>query len=99
MKPATAKANLNFQQACQLAISIDPALRHDLEITANKRKEQARDMQGIGRTALDIPEPLLKLAYDYFPDLNSPDKEISAKAWLKFMQSSDAEIFRCNAKL
>jgi hypothetical protein len=53
-----------------------------------------RDLAGIGRPALTIPELDWIRITRANPDLKSPDAEIKTKAWLRFIQSSESFIYR-----
>ena len=90
---------LTFDQAIDYAINHIPGLKHDFELMAKKRKDGARDMQGIGRIGLSIPDPLYGLVVAYHPDLENPDYDIQHNAWLKFMRHPHSERFRINSKL
>ena len=53
-----------------------------------------RDMAGLGRPVLTIPELDLHRLHRIYPDLKCPDPEIKGKAWLKFMRSSESKKYR-----
>ena len=90
---------VDFDQAVGIALDLVPGLRNDLARIAERRKHQARDMQGIGRVALEIPDPIVPLLAHYHPELYQDDDELRGKAWLRFMRHPDSERFRTNAKL
>ena len=90
---------LTFMQAVGLACNLLPGLRQDLEANRQQRKHQARDMEGIGRIALSIPDPLEPLLRIYHPELYQTDAELRGKAWRRFMHHPDSEPFRTNQKL
>ena len=93
------KPVLTFDEAVNLAIDMLPGLRHDLAQIQKRRKDNATDMQGIGRVALNIPDPIIPLLQEYHPELYQEDQELAGRAWLKFINSRDAERFRTNARL
>ena len=90
---------LTFAQAINVACDLLPGLRNDLAINQQRRKRQAVDMQGTGRIALSIPDPLEPLLQIYHPELYQRDAEQRGKAWLRFMRHPDSEPFRTNQKL
>ena len=90
---------MTFDQAISYAIDVIPHLKKQMETIKRRRIDGARDMEGIGRIGLELPDPLYGLVIAYHPDLESPDRETNAKAWLKFMKHPDSERFRVNTKL
>lgn len=91
--------NLNFQQAVQLAIDLIPGVKQDLKITQQRRNKRARDMQGIGRLALEIPEPIIPILKKFHPELYQDDKRLQARAWELFIKHPDSALFRANEKI
>ena len=85
---------LTFDDAINVALDLLPALRHDFQVIADLRKSRARDMPGVGRMGLKIPDPCLPILKAYFPDCFQEDAELAGKAWLKFMQLPEAERFK-----
>lgn len=75
-----------------------PGLRYDLNLIAKKRKEPARDMEGVGRLALSIPEPAEALLQVWHPELYQKDAELRAKAWKAFIFHPDSAPFRTQAR-
>ena len=92
-------SQLTFMQAVGVACDLLPGLRSDLNQNQQHRNAQARDMQGIGRIALSIPEPIEPLLRIYHPELYQADAELRGKAWLRFMKHPDSAPFRTYAKL
>lgn len=90
---------LNFTQAVELALATVPGLRSDLNIMAERRKNTMKDMEGVGRWALSIPEPIEPLLQAYHPELYQEDIVEQQKAWLKFIQHPDSYYFRTQDKL
>ena len=56
----------------------------------------ARDMSGIGRIQLRIPDQDLAALYRKYPELAAPDKEIQKRAWARFAKSSESQPYRVN---
>jgi hypothetical protein len=50
--------------------------------------------QDFGAVELSIPELDFYVITSRYPDLMSPDAEISTKAWNKFIRSSESAIYR-----
>jgi len=90
---------LDFIQAVDLAIATVPGLRHDFNIMAERRKNTMRDMEGVGRWALSIPEPIEPLLKAYHPELYQDDIKAQQEAWLKFIQHPDSLYFRTQDNL
>ena len=88
-----------FDEAVNLALDLLPGLRHDMALIAERRKHQARDMEGTGRIALNIPDPIDDLLRVYHPELYQTDPKLRAHAWVKFMRHPDSARFRINEKL
>ncbi len=99
MQTATQHSQLTFDQAINLALDLLPGLRHDFQVIADLRKSKARDMPGVGRYGLKIPDPCMPIFRQYFPDLFQDDTELQGKAWLKFMQKPEAERFKVQRTL
>jgi hypothetical protein len=89
----------SFDEAVNLAIDLLPGLRHDMALIAERRKRQARDMEGTGRVGLNIPDPIDALLRIYHPELYQKDAKLRGAAWLKFMKHPDSARFRINEKL
>lgn len=90
---------LTFIEAITLACNVLPGLKNDMDIIRERAKGKAKDMQGIGRLGLVIPDPLLKILEEYKPELFQSDLQLKNKAWLKFIKHSDSKPFRVSSKL
>lgn len=90
---------LSFLEAVRYAANEVPGLAHDMKFIAELRKGQPKDMQGIGRFGVKIPDPIMELMRGYFPALFQEDSELRQLAWIKWMKSSDAQPFRVGRKL
>ncbi len=90
---------INFKQAVDVALHTVPGLRHDMNIIAERRKNDSRDMEGIGRWGLEIPDPIMPLLQLYWPNIFNQDTDISHREWLKFMNHPDSEQFRVKPRL
>lgn len=53
-----------------------------------------RDVDGLGRCALTIPQLDLQRLFRMFPDLKCPDGHVQTAAWKKFLASSLSEPYR-----
>ena len=94
MKTATQHRQLTFDEAINLALDLVPGLRHDFQVIADLRKHKARDIEGVGRYGLKIPDPVMPILQQYFPDCFQDDADLAGKALLKFMQRPEAERFK-----
>ena len=99
MQTATQHSRLSFDQAINLALDLLPGLRHDFQVIADLRKKTPRDMEGVGRYGLKIPDPVMPIIREYFPDCFQEDTDLQGKAWLKFMNRPEAERFKVQRKL
>ena len=99
MQTATQHRQLTFDQSIDLALDLLPGLRHDFQIIADQRKSKARDMEGVGRIGLSIPDPVMPILKQYFPELFQTDTELQGKAWLKFMMLPESERFKVQRTL
>ena len=90
---------LTFNEAVSLAISMLPGLRHDLNLLSEMRKNECKDMEGIGRWGVSIPDPIMPLMKEYWPQCFQDDVKLANAAWLKFMQHPDSERFRVQTKI
>ena len=93
------KPVVTFMEALTMAAFLLPGLRADLERNKALRKTTHRDIDGVGRWGLSIPEPAERLLEQYHPELYQEDKQLAAKAWRGFMLTADAEPFRVTAKI
>ena len=98
MQPKVDPNLMDFDQAIALAIDLVPGLRHDMNQIADMRKGGPKDMQGIGRMALRIPDPVLPIVRAYHPELYEGTKEETARAWRRFMRHPHSERFRVHPK-
>jgi len=89
---------LRFEEAVKLTVDIVPGLKADMERLRLLRQHEAKDMAGIGRIGLNIPDPLMPILKQYKPDLFQDDKELADRAWLRFIQSPDSQPFRINSR-
>jgi hypothetical protein len=85
---------LTFNEAVDLAISVLPGLRTDLNQLAEMRKNECKDMEGVGRWGLSIPDPIMPILKEYWPEMFQEDTELANRAWLRFMQHPDSARFR-----
>ena len=89
---------LTFDQAVSLAMDLVPGLRNDMALLAKMRKETPRDMEGIGRIALNIPDPIEPILRAYHPELYQGDAALRGEAWLRFIKHPHSERFRVHSK-
>jgi len=92
-------SGLSFDQAIDYAINAIPGLKGDMAILQERRKNQAKDLQALGRVGLSIPDPLMGLVYAFHPDLMNEDSETQNRAWRAFMRHPHSERFRVNHKI
>lgn len=59
-----------------------------------RKAEPMADRPGLGRWALSVPLEDWQALRAKYPDLASRDPQISSRAWLAFMQSSEAEPYK-----
>ena len=90
---------LTFDQAVEVAISVLPGLRHDLNLLVEMRKNDCKDMEGVGRWGLSVPDPIMPLLREYHPEIFQEDVHLANAAWLKFMKHPDSERFRVQTKI
>lgn len=89
-----------FLQALGTMVSFIPEVGHDLQWCKELRKDDKhKDMQGLGRMGLHIPDPCLELLNLYHPELFTEDEELNARAWKKFMFHQDSKPFKVVRKL
>lgn len=89
-----------FLQAVKIAYDTVPGLKHDMDrLKELRKKEHHKDMEGVGRIALNIPDPIKPLLKAYFPELYQADSQLAAKEWKRFINSPDSQPFRVGSKL
>ena len=90
---------MKFNQALQVLIDTVPGLSHDLNLLAERRKTQAKMMDGIGQWGLSIPDPVEPVLRMFYPELYQDDYEQQAMAWKAFMRNPDSMPFRIQRKI
>lgn len=85
---------VEFMDAVRLVIASDSLLQRDMALIQERRKMPQKDMAGVGRWGIAIPNPLLYLFKVYKPELFQEDEELAAREWLKFMKHEDSIIFQ-----
>ncbi len=90
---------LTFSEAVSLTIALVPGLKGDMQRLQELRKQKPKDMDGVGRIGLNIPNPLIPILKQYKPELYQSDKQLADRAWLRFIQSPESELFRVNSQL
>jgi hypothetical protein len=85
-------------EAFTLACETVPGLRHDMTVIKARRNQARKDMDGLGRWGLTIPDPILPLLQEYKPELFQDDGELAGRAWLRFIKHPDSKPFRVSAK-
>ena len=95
-QPNDTKTRVWFEHGHLVREHTQPTRRAVLAEVQTRRDNPGtvRDLAGIGRPALTIPELDWTRLTRANPDLKSPDAEIKTKAWLKFIQSSESFIYR-----
>jgi len=89
-----------FLQAVKIAYDTIPGLKHDMDRLRDLRKsDNHKDMDGIGRMALSIPDPIKPLLKAYFPELYQDDQQLAAVQWKRFIKSADSLPFRVAGKI
>jgi len=89
---------MTFLQALEMMINNVQGLRHDMNHIKTMRTQSARDMDGIGRLALSIPDPAMKLLEQYHPELFQSDQRLAAAAWSRFIKHPDSKPFRTRSR-
>jgi len=90
---------MTFLESVRYAADLMPGLAHDMRRLTRLRKDQARDMEGIGRIALSIPDPVWPLLEQFHPELFTSDEQQNGREWLRFMKHPDSAPFRVNMRL
>lgn len=83
-------------ELAQRPLGASRLLRGAAGVCAERRKDQARDIEGLGRCAASIPQPYYRLIEKLYPELSpkhNPDQADRNRAWLKWLKSEAARPF------